>query len=311
MNRLRIATRASPQALAQARWVATRLETLHPGLVTELVPTQTAGDVDKTTPIWKMGGKGVFAKEVQVAMLERRADIAVHSGKDLPSLTPDGLTIAAVPPRRDARDVLVGSTLADLGPGARVATGSIRRRAQLAWLRPDLTFADLRGNIHTRLAQVDSHDAIVVAAAALEWLELTDRVTEVLAPDTMVPQVAQGSLAVECRADDGHALELLAALEDALARRCFDAERAFLAALDGDCTLPAGAYARPADTDTDIDGATNTATATAELDMRGVIGSLDGHVLLGERAAGRDAVALGRSLAEHLLDQGGRSLLAV
>lgn len=292
---VRIATRSSAQALAQTSWVAARLRALHPGLETELVPTDTAGDLDKTTPIWEMGGKGVFAKEVQIAVLSGRADLAVHSGKDLPSLTPDGLTIAAVPARRDPRDALVGCRLADLAPGARVATGSIRRRTQLAWLRPDLTFAGLRGNIGTRLDKAAEHDAIVVAAAALGWLGELGRAAEILEPDVMLPQVAQGSLAVECRADDEDVCNVLADLEDPLSRRCFDAERAFLSTLGGDCNLPAGAYA--------------TAAGDACVRVQGLIGSLDGHVVLRAERRSANACEAGREVATYLLDQGGRALL--
>ena len=292
---VRIATRSSAQALAQTTWVAARLRALHPDLETTLVPTETGGDIDKTTPIWELGGKGIFAKEVQLAVLSGRADLAVHSGKDLPSLTPAGLTIAAVPTRRDPRDALVGCRLADLQPGARVATGSIRRRTQLAWLRPDLTFAGLRGNIGTRLEQAVEHDAILVAAAALAWLGETGRAAEILEPDVMLPQVAQGTLAVECRAEDEPVVAALAALEDPLTRRCFDAERAFLATLGGDCNLPAGAYATPAG-----GGAVRVA---------GLIGSLDGHVVLRTERCAANACEAGRAVANHLLDQGGRALL--
>jgi len=292
---IRIATRSSAQALAQTTWVADRLRALHPGLETKLIPTDTTGDLDKTTPIWEMGGKGVFAKEVQLAVLGGRADIAVHSGKDLPSGSPPGLAIAAVPARRDPRDALVGCRLADLPPGARVATGSIRRRTQLAWLRPDLTFAGLRGNIGTRLERAAEHDAIVVAAAALGWLGLTGRAAEILEPDVMLPQVAQGSLAVECRADDDEVSALLADLEDPLSRRCFDAERAFLATLGGDCSLPAGAFATPA--------------GAGEVRVQGLIGSLDGHVVLRTEHCSANACEAGRAVATELLDQGGRALL--
>ncbi len=292
---VRIATRASAQAMAQTTWVANRLRALHPGLETELVPTATTGDLDQVTPIWELGGKGVFAKEVQLALLDGRADVAVHSGKDLPSATPPGLTIAAVPTRRDPRDTLVGCRLADLAPGARVATGSIRRRTQLAWLRPDLTFAGLRGTIGTRLERAVEHDAVLIAAAALQWLGLEDRATEILEPEVMLPQVAQGSLAVECRAEDAEVANLLAALEDPLSRRCFDAERSFLATLGGDCSLPAGAYATPAGEGT--------------VRVRGLIASLDGHVVLRREVTGVNACNAGREVAEQLLDQGGRALL--
>jgi hydroxymethylbilane synthase len=295
--RIRIATRSSAQALAQTTWVADRLRALHPDVETELVLTETAGDRDKATPIWEMGGKGVFAKEVQLAVLSGRADLAVHSGKDLPSRTPDGLTIAAVPTRRDPRDALVGCRLQDLPPGARVGTGSIRRRTQLAWLRPDLTFGGLRGNIGTRLDKAADFDAIVVAAAALAWLGEQERAAEVLEPHVMLPQVAQGTLAVECRADDDAVRCALAVLEDPPSRRCFDAERMFLATLEGDCNLPAGAYA--------------TTAEHGSVRVRGLIGSLDGHVVLRAERCGPNACDAGREVATQLLDQGGRALLAL
>ena len=209
----------------------------------ELVVVETSGDREQHEPIWTLGGKGVFVKEVQAAVLDGRADLAVHSAKDLPSGSIDGLVLAAVPERGDPRDALVGSALVDLPPGARVATGSVRRRAQLADLRPDLTFDGLRGNIPTRLAKADGYDAIVVAAVALERLELSDRIADVLPTSVMVPQVAQGALAVECRSDDDATREALAEIEDRDSRRAVDAERAFLAELGGDCDLPAGAYA--------------------------------------------------------------------
>lgn len=293
--KLRIATRASAQALTQTGWVAERLRALHPGLDVELVLTDTQGDRDQTTPLSELGGKGVFAKEVQRAVLDGRADLAVHSGKDLPSQTPPGLIIAGVPVRRDARDALVGSTLAGLAPGARVATGSSRRRTQLAWLRPDLTFTGLRGNIATRLERAKEHDAIVVAVAALQWLGLEDQAAEILEPEVMLPQVAQGSLAIECRQDDQDAQRIIGALEDPLNRRCFDAERAFLQALGGDCTLPAGAYA--------ILG------ADGSLQVRGIIASMDGLTVLRHQVIGSDPQAAGAEVAATLLGQGGRDLL--
>jgi hydroxymethylbilane synthase len=242
-----------------------------------------------------MGGKGVFVKEVQAAVLDGRADMAVHSGKDLPSGTIDGLALAAVPERGDPRDALVGSTLAALPPGARVATGSVRRRVQLADLRPDLTFDGLRGNIATRLAKAEGYDAVVMAAVALERLGLADRVAEVLPANVMVPQVAQGALAVECRADDQQTLAALQAIEHRDSRRAVDAERAFLAELGGDCDLPAGAHAT---------------VHADEVRLEGLLASLDGRVILRHRSEGDDPERLGRAVARHLLDRaGGQALL--
>jgi len=235
---LRIATRRS----ALAQWQAVHVA----GLVaadTELVLTETAGDRDQAVPISEIGGKGVFVKEVQAALLDGRADIAVHSAKDLPAATPNGLVLASVPERGNPLDALVGCRLDDLPEGGVVATGSNRRRVQLMALRPDLRFEQLRGNVQTRLEKAAGFDAIVMAATAIERMELTPDIVDVLAADQMLPQVGQGALAVECRADDAEAIELLGAIEHEVTRRCVDAERAFLTELGGDCSLPAGAFA--------------------------------------------------------------------
>jgi hydroxymethylbilane synthase len=241
---VRFATRGSALAQWQARYVADLLRSSERGLAVELVVVETTGDVRTDVPLHAIGGQGVFVKEVQQAVLDGRADVAVHSAKDLPSgPPPEGLVLAAVPPRADARDALVGAALADLAPGARVATGSVRRRAQLAALRPDLEFDDLRGNIDTRLGKVPAGGAIVVAMAALERLGRADRVAEILSVEHMVPQVGQGALAVECRRDDRAVRERLAKVEAAIDRSFVDLERAFLATLGGGCDLPVGAHA--------------------------------------------------------------------
>ena len=252
-------------------------------------------------PVSQLGGQGAFVKEVQLAVLGGRADVAVHSAKDLPSETPPGLVLACVPERADPRDALVGSTLEGLVPGATVATGSVRRRAQLAWLRPDLTFCDLRGNMATRLDKSREIGAGVLALAALERLGLTAEVTEVLGTDTLLPQVGQGALAVECRADDDVALGLVAALDDESAHVAVRAERAFLGALGGGCTLPLGALA----------GTSAGAAGAVTLHIDGCLASRDGRVLvrasLSSEASGPEE--LGRRLAHVLLDEhGGRSL---
>jgi len=238
-----LATRASPLAVWQAEHVADLLRAAHPGLEVALVRTDTVGDRRLDVPISEIGGKGVFATEVQRLVLDGTADAAVHSAKDLPAVTGEGLALACVPERGDARDALVGSTLDGLAPGAVVATGSQRRRVQLAALRPDLTFVELRGNMATRLGKVPEGGAIVVAAVALERLGLADRIDEVLAADLLIPQVGQAALAVEARADDTATTDLLAAVEHAPSRSRVDAERVFLAELGGDCDLPAGAHA--------------------------------------------------------------------
>ena len=281
---LRAATRGS----ALARWQTAHIAELL-GRAADVLPllVTTAGDRLAEEPISAIGGKGVFVKEVQAAVLDGRADFAVHSAKDLPAATPDGLVLASVPSRADPRDVLVGSRLPDLSDGALVATGSARRRVQLRALRPDLRFAELRGNIGTRLAKAADYDAVVMAKAALDRLGEHPPVADVLGCEVMVPQVGQGALAVECREDDDRVRSLLASIQDPITRRAVDAERAFLATLGGDCTLPAGAHAH-------IRG--------ASLVMRAVLA--DGpegrcHTAVGE---GDDGEALGRDLARQLLD---------
>ena len=247
--KLRAATRQSPLALWQSEHVKALLEAAHPDLEVELVPMTAAPDNDLTKPISDIGGKGAFAKEVQQAVLEDRADFAVHSAKDLPSTTVPGLLLASVPERGDARDVLVGSTLVDLPIGAVVATGSNRRRVQLQDLRPDLHFVELRGNIQRRVAQVGMPavggqvTAVIAAGAALLRQDMESSIGDWLPDYVMTPQVGQGALAIECRADDTTTAELVAAIEHAPSRRQLDAERSFLVAFGGDCDLPAGAHA--------------------------------------------------------------------
>jgi hydroxymethylbilane synthase len=259
------------------------------------VLVDTQGDRRLDVPIWELGGKGVFAKEVQAAVLDGRADIAVHSAKDLPSGSVPGLALACVPERGDPRDALVGSTLADLPQGAEVATGSLRRQAQLAAVRPDLRFVSLRGNMATRIAKAADHDAVVVAATALDRLGLADQITERLGIDVVLPQVAQAALAIECRADDTGRLTALAAIEDGAARRCVDAERAFLAELGGDCSLPAAAYA--------------VVTAAGPLSLEARLAAVDGSTLLRHTVEG-DEATIGAQAARALLDDmGGRQLL--
>jgi hydroxymethylbilane synthase len=260
----------------------------------ELVFIETAGDKRRDVPIHEIGGRGVFVKAVQEAVLDGRADIAVHSAKDLESSQTAGLVIGAVPERGDPRDALVGSTLADLPTGARIGTGAVRRRAQLAAQRPDLTFHDLRGNVDTRLDKAAEFDAIVVAVAALDRLGRRDRATEVLDVSVMVPQVGQGALAVECREGDADVRERLEKIEHRDSRVAVDTERAFLAELGGGCDLPVGAYAT-------VDGDT--------IRIRSFLSSLDGRQVLMDESIGDDPVRLGRHVAKHLLEVGGAELL--
>ena len=290
-GRFRAATRGSRLARAQTDLVAGLL-----GLEVEPVVVETQGDRQADVPIWELGGRGVFVKEVQAAVLEGRADFAVHSAKDLTSSPVGGLTIAAVPERADARDALVGRRLDRLGPGARVGTGSVRRRAQLAWLRPDLTFAGLRGTMDTRLSKAGDFAAIVVAAAALDRLGRRSELTEVLSCSVLVPQVGQGALAVECRSDDDDTRAALSAIEHGPSRRAVDAERAWLAEVGGGCDLPVGAHA--------------TVEGDGSIRLTAMIGTPDGRVVIRDTDEGEDPVELGRRLARHPLDDaGGSSLL--
>lgn len=238
---IRIATRSSAQARTQAEVVGNAVKTAT-GEDFELVFVDTLGDKRQDVPLHTIGGQGVFVKEVQHAVLDGLADVAIHSAKDLPSLQAQGLVVAAWCERRDPRDVLVGSTLSDLRTGATVATGSVRRRAQLSAVRPDLNFVDLRGNITTRLTKIPTDGAIVMAAAALEILGLTDRIAERLEIDRFIPMVGQGCVAVECRTDDDRVRQVIAHADHAATRFAVETERTFLAEVGAGCTAPLGAH---------------------------------------------------------------------
>ncbi|MBI4885250.1 MAG: hydroxymethylbilane synthase [Actinobacteria bacterium] len=229
--------------MAQAQVVAAALMARHPDLDVELVLIETLGDLRAEVPLHTIGGLGVFVKEVQQAVLRGDAEVAVHSAKDLPSSTVTELQLAAFCERRDPRDALVGRSLGDLEQGATVATGSVRRSAQLASVRPDLQFTELRGNIHTRLGKVPPDGSLVMAVTALQVLGLTDRIAEILPLDPFVPSPGQGCVAVECRAGDDRVAELLAGIDHPATRSAVEAERAFLAELGSGCTLPVGAHA--------------------------------------------------------------------
>ncbi len=300
---LRLATRGSPLALWQARRVADLLQAS--GTTSTLVVVETVGDRRTDVPLEHLGGQGVFVKEVQSAVVRGEADVAVHSAKDLPSspdLSVSQLVLAAFPERADPRDLLVGGGLESLPTGSVVATGSARRRVQLANLRPDLTFAGLRGNLASRLRTVGVGEvaAVVVAKAAVDRLGWTppEGVTiEVLDPDLMLPQVGQGALAVECRIDDSLARSVLERIHDRRVGAPVTAERAFLAELGGGCTLPVGAHARWA-----RDG-------SQDLRLTGMMASADGVVVVRHTASGPVPEELGRSVARYLLDEaGGRDL---
>jgi hydroxymethylbilane synthase len=292
---LRLATRRSPLALIQARYVQSRLATI--GLASDLVLLDTKGDRDVAADLATLGGQGVFAVEIQRALLHGDADVAVHSAKDLPSLTPQGLSLVSVPERRDPADVLVGKSLAGLGPGATVATGSPRRRALLLERRPDLQVVPLRGNMATRLSAAGKNgvDAIVAAMAALERLDERGLTSERLDPEWFIPQVGQGALALEAREGDNETRDALLAINDASAFIALQAERAFLGELGAGCSIPAGAHA-------EVDG--------ARLTLRGVMVAPDGTKSVRAEVSGGDSIALGAQLARHLRDDlGGGALL--
>lgn len=284
--KVRLATRRSPLALWQANEAARLLHSAHPGLEVELVPTSTTADERLDLTIAELGGKGAFATQVQALVLAGEADAAVHSAKDLPSATVDGLTMAAVLERGNPHDVLVGRSLDALGPEALVRTGSGRRRVQLQATRPDLRFEALRGNIATRLRQVPDGGAIVMAAAAIERLALEEITSHLLPLEIMVPQVGQGSLAIEARAADTDTIAVLEAIDHPPSRQRLDIERAFLAELGGDCDLPAGAYA-------ELDGAGGTTVV-------GILAPPSGSPVVRRSLSGPAHPDVGRRLAAAL-----------
>jgi hydroxymethylbilane synthase len=291
---VRLATRRSPLALAQAHAVRDYLAANH--VTSELITTDTLGDTQRDRTLRDMGGQGVFAGAVQQLVLDGHADVAVHSAKDLPSVTPEGLELSSVPERRDPTDVVVGRALAGLGPGATIATGSPRRRALLLERRPDLCVVELRGNMDTRLAAAgrDGVDAVVTAAAALERLGWTDRIAEKLDPTWFVPQVGQGTLALETRSGDDTTRDIVAAINDASAMSALVAERGFLRELGVGCAIPAAAYA------TWVDGT---------LRLAAMMASVDGSRVLRAERTGAAPDQLGVELARHLRDERGGAVL--
>ncbi len=298
---IRIATRKSPLAKWQAHHVAGLLRAREPGLEVRLHELTTKGDRILEVPLAQVGGKGLFVKEIEDALLAGDAEVAVHSMKDLPAVLAGGLVIGAVPPREDPRDALCSprwKTLAALPRGARVGTSSLRRAAQLKALRPDLETEVVRGNVETRLRKAaEGLDAVVLAYAGLRRLGLDAHATQVFAPEEMLPAVAQGALALEARADDAETLARLAPLDDAATRVRVDAERGLLRRLEGGCQVPIAGHAQ-------VEGGTVT--------LRALVASVDGtRVIRGERTGPAGAaVAVGEALAEQLLSQGAAELLA-
>jgi hydroxymethylbilane synthase len=303
MTLLKIATRQSPLALWQAEHIKARLLALHPELTVELVTFVTQGDKILDTPLAKIGGKGLFVKELENALLDGRADLAVHSIKDVPMSLPDGLCLPVICEREDPTDAFVSNQyacLADLPEGARLGTSSLRRRSQIKFLRPDLDVIDLRGNVGTRLSKLDAgeYDAIILASVGLMRLEMPERIRERLQPTDSLPAVGQGALGLECRAGDAAVLALIEPLSHRQTQVCVRSERAFNQRLMGGCQVPIAGYAL-------LEG--------DQLWLRGRVGRVDGQALLKDEIRGpvTDAEALGVALAERLLAAGADQLLAM
>lgn len=291
-----IGSRGSQLALWQARWVESRIGELGETCRIEII--KTTGDKVTDVPLAKVGGKGLFTKEIEDALLDGSVDLAVHSLKDMPTELPQGLTLQAVPEREDVRDAMVGHTLNDLPSGARVGTSSLRRSAQLRAVRPDLVIETIRGNLDTRLRKLDEgqFDAIVLAAAGLRRLGWANRIAELLPADICCPAVGQGALAIETRDDDGLAARLCRKLNHADTRAAVTAERALLGALGGGCQVPIGA---------------NASVTGGHLRLQAVVAAPDGSQLVRGHQDGPDteAASIGASLAQELLGKGASAIL--
>lgn len=301
MKTLKIATRQSPLALWQAEHIRARLEAMHADLTVELVTFVTQGDKILDTPLAKIGGKGLFVKELEAALMDGRADLAVHSMKDVPMALPEGLSLAVICEREDPLDAFVSNHYAhfsDLPQGAKVGTSSLRRKCQILKARPDLEIIDLRGNVGTRLSKLDDgqYDAIILASAGLKRLGLEQRIRHTIQPDLSLPAVGQGALGLECRSQDQAVLDLILPLMDADTNVCVRAERAFNAYLEGGCQVPIAGYATLQD---------------GQLQIEGRVGSVDGQTILKAVQVGapEQAEQLGEQLAQALLAQGAGELL--
>jgi hydroxymethylbilane synthase len=294
--------------LRQTDIVSDLLRDAHPDLTVEPVVVRTRGDREAAVSLDRIGGQGVFVAEVEAAVADGRADAAVHSAKDMTSTMPPHLVLAAVPPRADARDGLVGSSLADLPPGALVATGSARRRAQLAYLRPDLVFTDLRGNMARRVAvgEEGGVSAVVVAVAAMTRLGWEDRLTDVVDPVDLLPQAGQGAIALQCGADDERVRGLLSVIDHAPSHRALRAERAVLATLGGSCTVPVAAYAEYVAAD--VRGEEGGEVPGDALRVTGLVASGDGRTVVRLSSQGEDPEGVGTALARALLEGGGAAI---
>ncbi|MCD9499807.1 hydroxymethylbilane synthase [Photobacterium carnosum] len=298
---IRIATRKSPLAMWQAEFVKAELEQAHPGLVVELLPMVTKGDIILDTPLAKVGGKGLFVKELEIAMLEGRADIAVHSMKDVPVEFPEGLGLVTICERDDPRDAFVSNkydSIDDLPQGAIVGTSSLRRQCQLRSQRPDLIVNDLRGNVNTRLRKLDEgqYDAIILAAAGLKRLKMNDRIRCEIAPETSLPAVGQGAVGIECRLDDQHVRQLLTPLNHQPTATRVLCERAMNNRLQGGCQVPIGSYS-------ELQG--------DMIWLRALVGEPDGSIIVRAEISGpiANAEQLGETLADELLAKGAKEIL--
>ena len=303
-NLVRIATRESPLAMWQAEFVKRQLQKFHPELTVELLPMTTRGDQILDAPLAKIGGKGLFMKELEVAILEGKADIAVHSMKDVPMEFPDGLQLGVICEREDFRDAFVSdnySSLEDLPEGACVGSSSLRRQCQIRAIRPDLKIKNLRGNVNTRLRklQESEYDAIILASAGLIRLDMKDRITSTIPIDQCLPAGGQGAVGIECRQNDSDILALLLPLEHSETRCCVNAERGMTTRLNGGCQVPIACLAQ---LQSDGEG----------LQIRGLVGEADGSRLLRTEVSGpsSEAVALGEAAAEELLAQGADEILS-
>ena len=299
METIKIGTRGSLLAMWQTNFVAEQIRKFFPDATIEIVKISTKGDRVLDSPLSKIGGKGLFTKEIEHALLNHEVDLAVHSLKDLPTKIPAGLNLGAVTTREDPRDAFVSkkfSSFEKLPTGAKIGTSSLRRRAQIQHLRPDLIVENLRGNVQTRLKKLDEFDAIILAVAGLKRLELEDRITEIFAVEKILPAVGQGAIAIEIRNDDSRIQNMIEPLNDIETFIETSAERAFLDRVGGSCQVPIGVFGKIHD-DT--------------LNLEAVISSIDGKNFLREKISGNKKIAheLGRSLADHLISMGGSKIL--
>ena len=299
--KLRIGTRGSKLALTQSDWVKEKIEIRHPDVQVELVRIKTTGDKNLDSPLSKIGGKGIFVKEIEEALLSKRIDLAVHSMKDVPAALPDGLILSTFPKREDPRDAFLSvkyQGLEQLPPGARVGTGSLRRSAQLLHIRPDLELVPMRGNVDTRLGKLETgeYEAIILAVSGLKRLGLGDRISQILVVEQLLPAIGQGALGLEVRREDERTINRIDFLNHRETKITVKAERAFIKELEGGCQVPLGAFCR---------------TENGQLRLEGMVAELDGSRILRDQMTGteEDAEEMGITLARRLLTAGAKEIL--